>query len=348
MNDSSSSLIFSKSNFSKIEENKKLKFENDSYSKEQFLHLIYLSDKCRRYEDSLLAFEQMIQKYPGSMTKEERELFENSIKCLIKTYQKNLNKISGFIKEVKKQQEIELSSLDPIQEKSQTVPENNVILDSLNEEKKHIENETIIICKKVIKLIDNFLMKNLNFKNSNIRKSNSKADSTEISNFLKMDIKNNNPYTEKESEVFLFRLKGDLNKYLSQVHSKVDSEIYLKSADEYFNKSIEIGKKYLDSFNYVYLESVIAYSKFLQDFKLESDTAMNLLLNVYRMDGVREILSEHENNNLVENDDDKLDKRQFYNCKGRLCDPYLEHDVDPRVVDLLKNIKKMILDLNEN
>jgi tetratricopeptide (TPR) repeat protein len=344
MNDSSSSLILNRTTFSKIEENKKLKFENDSYSKEQFLHLIYLSDKCRRYEDSLLAFEQMIQKYPGSMSREERELFENSIKCLIKTYQKNLNKISGFIKEVRKQREIELSNRENILDKSQISPENNVILDSLHEEKKHIENETIIICKKVIKLIDNFLMKNLNFRNSSIRKSHSKGDSTEISNFIKMDIKNNNPYTEKESEVFLFRLKGDLYKYLSQVQSKEDSEILLKSADEYFNKSIEIGKKYLDSFNYVYLESILAYSKFLQDFKMDSESAMNLLLNIYRMEGVREILSEHDKN--VEEDKD-LEKGQFFNTRGSLYDPYLEHDLDPGVIDLLKSIKKMIVDLNE-
>jgi tetratricopeptide (TPR) repeat protein len=344
MNDSSSSLILNRTTFSKIEENKKLKFENDSYSKEQFLHLIYLSDKCRRYEDSLLAFEQMIQKYPGSMSREERELFENSIKCLIKTYQKNLNKISGFIKEVRKQRELELSNRENILDKSQISPENNVILDSLHEEKKHIENETIIICKKVIKLIDNFLMKNLNFRNSSIRKSNSKGDSTEISNFIKMDIKNNNPYTEKESEVFLFRLKGDLYKYLSQVQSKEDSEILLKSADEYFNKSIEIGKKYLDSFNYVYLESILAYSKFLQDFKMDSESAMNVLLNIYRMEGVREILSEHDKN--VE-EDKGHEKGQFFNTRGSLYDPYLEHDLDPGVVDLLKSIKKMIVDLNE-
>jgi hypothetical protein len=328
--------------FSKLE-NKRAKGESEIYSKEQYLHLIYLSDKCKRYEDSLLAFEQMIQKYPGTFNREEREIFENSIKCIIKNYQKNLNKISNFIKEVKKQNKLEkqkeLEAEAEAEGELEVDNNNNLILVSLNEEKKYIEVETINICKKVVRLIDNFLMKNLNFRNPGNNNKSSKSDSSDINKFMKMNLGNTNPYTEKESEVFLFRLKGDLYKYLSQVQSKEETEALLNQSADYFSKALEIGKKHLDIFDKVYLESVIAYAKFLQDFMRDQEQAMNLLIGVYRSEGVREILQEGkleedlEGNQEGENEND--------------CNPFLEHDVDAGVINLLKSIKKMIISLNE-
>jgi hypothetical protein len=182
-------------------------------------------------------------------------------------------------------------------------------------------------------------MKNLNFRNPGNNNKSSKSDSSDINKFMKMNLGNTNPYTEKESEVFLFRLKGDLYKYLSQVQSKEETEALLNQSADYFSKALEIGKKHLDIFDKVYLESVIAYAKFLQDFMRDQEQAMNLLIGVYRSEGVREILQEGkleedlEGNQEGENEND--------------CNPFLEHDVDAGVINLLKSIKKMIISLNE-
>lgn len=239
-----------------------------TYNKEQYLYNLFIADKCGRHEDVLNGFEAMIQKYPGNFNKSEINLFEKTIKQIIQNKQKKVNKVYNLEKEAKKQDDA-----------------NEAMLLALREERTYLEGEIKSVCKRVIRLIDNYLMKNLN------------------SSMNKVGV---NPLSEKENEVFLFRLKGDLYKYLSQVEKEEDYENFLNQSKNYFKEALSVGKKNLDTYNSVYLSTVMAYSKFLQHFLKEDTDALAVLNTVYKLEKTQEILDGLEQieteafNNLVE------------------------------------------------
>jgi hypothetical protein len=237
------------------------------YFREQYLYNIFLSDKCGRFEDVLNGFESMIRKYGCNLNKNERNLFEKNIKQLIQNRQKKLNKLYNLEKEAKKQS----SEEQEIQEEISTM------INCLKDEKLYLEGEIKSICKRVIKLIDNYLIKNLNANNYN---SNSNLEDCPL----------NLTITDKECEVYLYRLKADLYKYLSQVEKEDEYEKYLKYADNYFSEAIKIAKKNLDLFNVVNLATVIAYSKFLQNFKKDENSALSILIEIYKLKKAKDYL----------------------------------------------------------
>ncbi len=229
------------------------------YNRDQYLYLIYIADKCERYEDALSAFEAMIQKFQCNLTREERETFESCFKNIIKTKQKNLNKISIYIEKLKKQQT----------ERDANFEEN--FLNSIIEEKAHISNSLKSVCKKTLRLIDNYLIKYINFLITPIHEEKGES-------------------TDKENEMFLLRLKGDIYKYLSQVEISDDYKNLLNSANQFFKEALSIGTENFPISNKTLLETVIAYSKFLQDFLKDKQGALKILTSIYNTDAIEKIL----------------------------------------------------------
>ena len=99
-----------------------------------------------------------------------------------------------------------------------------------------------------------------------------------------------NLLTVKENEIFFFRLKGDLFKYLSQVESKDEEEKLLTQAEFYFKESAELANKNLDMYNIISLSTMIAYGKFLTHFVKKEEEAMIILNNILKQTKSREIL----------------------------------------------------------
>lgn len=229
------------------------------YTRDQYNYLIYISENCNKFEDSLNSFENMIENYPSALNITERDMLENCVKSLIKIKQKNLNKIYSLIKEVQKQKETEVSE------------EEILILNSLYDEKLFVESEIIGICKKVIKIIDNILLK-----------ITSKSEKTV------------NPYMEKECEIFLLRLKGDMNKYLSQTDNQSEFDLYLTRANDYFKEAYELAKKYLDGGNKTFLETSLFYSKFLIDFMKNCEDALEILIATYDSQQLKEVIESRD------------------------------------------------------
>jgi hypothetical protein len=229
------------------------------YNRDQYIYLIYLADKCERYEDALSAFEAMIQRFQCNLTAQERETFESCFKNIIKTKQKNLNKISIYIEKLKKQQK----------ENDTNFEEN--FLTSIVEEKAHISNSLKSVCKKALRLIDNYLIKYIHFLITPLNEENSQNN-------------------DKENEMFLLRLKGDIYKYLSQVDNSEDYKNLLNSANQFFKDALIIGTDNFPISNKTLLETVIAYSKFLQDFLKNKEEALKLLTSIYNSDAIESIL----------------------------------------------------------
>jgi 14-3-3 protein beta/theta/zeta len=198
--------------------------------------------------------ESMVQSYPGNLSINEREMFESSVKTIIRTKQENLNKISKLIKEVKKQEAEE----DPQDEQEKEIKKENnfIILDSLTEEKNYIENQIKLICKKTLTLIDNQLLKNSNC---------------------------------NENDVFLLRMKGEMYKYLSQVEKKEEYDL-LNTAKNFLKQSLEKAHQKLDILSTTYLDTILANVKFIRDFLNNPEAANNIIKSVMKLDKVRLIL----------------------------------------------------------
>jgi hypothetical protein len=141
-----------------INNNEKFQTDIENYSREQMIYLIYLSDKCSRYETMFSGFEALIKKF-GNLNKSERVLFEKPLKQLVQARQKKINKLNNLEKEASKQGKESLA-----------------LVKVLNEEKGFNEAEIKSLSKRALKLIDNHLLKFENDNESLIFYNKLKAD----------------------------------------------------------------------------------------------------------------------------------------------------------------------------
>lgn len=216
--------------------------EVQNYTKEQILYLIEISSKCERFQHVIFAYENLYTLFPSTfLSLEELSPLETSLKIFVAQKQKNLN-ILYKLYQRSQNKEADFDDMDN---------DNQLLLNAITSERKKIEEQISSYVNRYLKVIDNFILKNITVKNKGV---------------------------DREIEVFLYRMKGDINKYLSQIESEEEQKkIYLNNAKNYYLNSYNLANQYMKVNALSSLNTTVAYVKFLVYFGGNKGEAKNLL-----------------------------------------------------------------------
>lgn len=216
-------------------------------SKEKIIELIKLTILCHSYEETIESFKKLYEKYPkhNYLSIEIIELLHSAFKSIIYKKQEQIEKLSnleGFSLNIKKQN------------KNKTFTnscDNDYLINGIEFEKEYIKENIKKYSLEVLNIIDKYIIFNLN-----------------------------NPDTgnDRETETLIYKMKGDINKYLSQITiDKSKSKSYLEDSKENYQIGYSIAEKYLNSTNKTFLEITLSFIKLLVFFRKEIDEANELL-----------------------------------------------------------------------
>lgn len=243
---------------SSTEDNMILK-EMQSFTKEQFFYLISISSSCERYDDVLLAFEYLFAYYQSAILfNQERIILETALKQTVSLKQKKLNKLDHLYN----YSQNKASDLEDFEN-------HELLLNGIKSEKERISKETECYLKRILHIIEEFIMKTVTITNKGI---------------------------DREVEVFYFRMKGDIYKYFSQV--EYVEEIKLKAlaqAKDYYNDAYKLGGQFLPISNKVYLSTVLSYANFLLFFLKNKSEAGLIIQKVVKNDFIKDVMINKSN-----------------------------------------------------
>ena len=216
--------------------------EVQNYTKEQILYLIEISSKCERFQHVIFAYENLYTLFPSTfLSLEELSPLETSLKIFVAQKQKNLN-ILYKLYQRSQNKEADFDDMDN---------DNQLLLNAITSERKKIEEQISSYVNRYLKVIDNFILKNITVKNKGV---------------------------DREIEVFLYRMKGDINKYLSQIESDEEQKkMYLNNAKNYYLNSYNLANQYMKVNSLSSLNTTVAYVKFLVYFGGNKGEAKNLI-----------------------------------------------------------------------
>lgn len=81
----------------------------------------------------------------------------------------------------------------------------------------------------------------------------------------------------REIEIFLFRIKGDIHKYFSQLDSiNEKKKIHLLNAKNYYTDAFKLANKYFPINKLSYLQVAVSFVKFLAYYNDEKGEARNI------------------------------------------------------------------------
>lgn len=230
----------------------------DNYSIEQMYYLLSLAFQCEQYLNVLEVFEKLCSLYSHSpLSKANRSIIENAIKNYIETKQKQINKLSSLLEYTEKNITDEAKK------------DKRKLLKAINKEKERITDEAIEYLARYMKMIDCYWIKSISFKSNNS--------------------------TDKESEVFLLRIKANNYKYLSQFEpDAIESKKQLLLSNDLFGKVYQISKEYLVMTNIEHLSLVYCYSNFLFYYMKHITKAGELLLEIISNSNITESFNKNE------------------------------------------------------
>ena len=216
--------------------------EVQNYTKEQILYLIEISSKCERFQHVIFAYENLYTLFPSTfLSLDELSPLETSLKIFVAQKQKNLN-ILYKLYQRSQNKEADFDDMDN---------DNQLLLNAITSERKKIEEQISSYVNRYLKVIDNFILKNITVKNKGV---------------------------DREIEVFLYRMKGDINKYLSQIESDEEQKkMYLNNAKNYYLNSYNLANQYMKVNSLSSLNTTVAYVKFLVYFGGNKGEAKNLI-----------------------------------------------------------------------
>ena len=206
------------------------------------MYLIEISSKCERFQHVIFAYENLYTLFPSTfLSLEELSPLETSLKIFVAQKQKNLN-ILYKLYQRSQNKEADFDDMDN---------DNQLLLNAITSERKKIEEQISSYVNRYLKVIDNFILKNITVKNKGV---------------------------DREIEVFLYRMKGDINKYLSQIESDEEQKkMYLNNAKNYYLNSYNLANQYMKVNSLSSLNTTVAYVKFLVYFGGNKGEAKNLL-----------------------------------------------------------------------
>lgn len=237
----------------------------DNFSKEQILYLIEIAMKANRNEDVIICYEKLFQLYPStSLTIDELNTLEGSLKLYVAGRQKNIN----YLYRLYSRSQNKENDFDDMEN------DNQLLLTGITNERIRTEGQVASFVNRYLKLIDNNLLQN-------IAKKDKEPD--------------------RSVEVFLYRIKGDINKYLSQVENEdKNKREFIRSAQQAYYNSYNIAVRYLDVQDVSYLNAMLSYTKFLVYFKNNKSEAQNILNLLFAKKEFQKVL-----NSTYENDKEK-------------------------------------------
>lgn len=248
----------------------------DDYSIEQMNYLLYLSSQCERYQYIIEVFEKLCFINPHMpLSKANRNILEIALKSHIAIKQKRINKLNSLVEYSEKTKTDEAKK------------EQKNFFKAINKEKERLIDETLDFLLRIMKLIDCHWMKTIT-----------------------MQV---NKASDKETEVFLYRIKGDYYKYLSQIEIDADeSKKQLNLSNDSFIKACQLSKAHLLITNIDHLNSVYCYSHFINFYIKDAVKAEKLLYDIISNETIINI---YQGKELISIETIELIKTiyQFYN-----------------------------------
>ena len=219
--------------------NQKFITDISNLSKLQLLQLINITIESNSYNDTLLLYSKLYTQFPNSNTISIKLLtnMQNSLKSLVTKKQQQYSKL--------------------LQIEDDTVSHKNkfpsTLLVAINSEKDFIANEIKNNCFKILDIVDNYILKNIN--------------------------------EQWDIVCFIFKIKGDIFKYLLSVTNEKETFYYeyLNNVKENYMKGFNIGCKYLEGKNKIFMQCILSLTDFYMEILKKTDEIKEILKNYFEV-----------------------------------------------------------------
>jgi len=204
------------------------------YNKENLIQRAKLAEQAERYDDMASAMKEVTKNETEPLTTEERNLLSVAYKNIVGAKRSSWRVISS------------------IENKAQATDEDNGKKELASEYRKKVEKELDDVCREVLDLLDQYLVK----------KASDQASEDA---------------GKAESAVFYLKMKGDYFRYLAEVaDAEGKKKAVVDSANHAYNEAFEISKKNLKSTNPIRLGLALNYSVFHYEIRSEPQEACKL------------------------------------------------------------------------
>ena len=189
---------------------------------EELSALAQVAEEAERYEDASKYMEDLIKKKKDDLTKEEKNIFYNSNKYIINSKRCSLRS-THLIEEKEKKHS------------SQYIP-------IVTNFKNILESEIIDVCKNIINLINNYLLKKT---------------------------------ITDESKIFYLKMKGDYCRYLCEIINSNENQNYIDESEKSYKEANDLAQN-LPWTNSVRLGLSLNYSVFYYEIKKNVNQAIKI------------------------------------------------------------------------
>jgi tetratricopeptide (TPR) repeat protein len=189
---------------------------------EELSALAQVAEEAERYEDASKYIEDLIKKKKDDLTKEEKNIFYNSNKYIINSKRCSLRS-THLIEEKEKKHS------------SQYIP-------IVTNFKNILESEIIDVCKNIINLINNYLLKKT---------------------------------ITDESKIFYLKMKGDYCRYLCEIVNSNENQNYIDESEKSYKEANDLAQN-LPWTNSVRLGLSLNYSVFYYEIKKNVNQAIKI------------------------------------------------------------------------
>ena len=189
---------------------------------EELSSLAHVAEEAERYEDASKYIEDLIKKKKEDLTKEEKNIFYNSNKYIINSKRCSLRS-THLIEEKEKKNT------------SQYIP-------IVTNFKNILESEIIDVCKNIINLINNYLLKRT---------------------------------ITDESKVFYLKMKGDYYRYLCEIINSNENQNYIDESEKSYKEANDLAQNFPWT-NSVRLGLSLNYSVFYYEIKKNLNQAIKI------------------------------------------------------------------------
>ena len=189
---------------------------------EELSALAQVAEEAERYEDASKYIEDLIKKKKDDLTKEEKNIFYNSNKYIINSKRCSLRS-THLIEEKEKKHS------------SQYIP-------IVTNFKNILESEIIDVCKNIINLINNYLLKKT---------------------------------ITDESKIFYLKMKGDYCRYLCEIINSNENQNYIDESEKSYKEANDLAQN-LPWTNSVRLGLSLNYSVFYYEIKKNVNQAIKI------------------------------------------------------------------------
>ena len=189
---------------------------------EELSALAQVAEIAERYEDASKYIEDLIKKKKEDLTKEEKNIFYNSNKYIINSKRCSLRS-THLIEEKEKKHS------------SQYIP-------IVTNFKNILESEIIDVCKNIINLINNYLLKKT---------------------------------ITDESKIFYLKMKGDYCRYLCEIINSNENQNYIDESEKSYKEANDLAQN-LPWTNSIRLGLSLNYSVFYYEIKKNVNQAIKI------------------------------------------------------------------------